>query len=428
MPRARIEKEPMTSNVSMRIAASARAGLEGVLLPWFERAAHVCLENTRPTLVVVPLRSHAYSLKESLLEHGTSILGLRFVTPAQLRELLAPRANVSLALREHLRLLLSTAAEECMTLPDKPDEQSARILEADYLAAKSVRRAPDHLLRTLDQLDAAGWDFSDLNLSSLHQIVRRFHRRLELCGFELIHTADRRALNEAGENPPLFADILVTGFNAAHWPLWPLLQAAVASSVEATVLLEDPRDEARDLDEAWVGTWEESFGEAKPVAPTAHSVPDALFTEAEMRGEVSSAAARSFLVGANSVEQAEAIAQQCLRFLAEADCTSVAIVFSAPGALPRLVAGTLVELEIPHHDGLAHFQPGPFETADWHAWLELQQSPRVNSLLQFINTVANREELFPALRPNFEKTLRSAYADLLVDDLEILQRYCASET
>ena len=66
------------------------------------------------------------------------------------------------------------------------------MLEPDYLAAKSVRRAPDHLLRTLDQLGSAGWDFSALNLPALRQIVRQFHRRLDLCGFELIHRRPAR--------------------------------------------------------------------------------------------------------------------------------------------------------------------------------------------------------------------------------------------
>ncbi len=426
MPRGRAENE---SSVSLHLAASPRVGLESVILPWFERAARGCLEHAEPTIVAVPFRSQAYALKRSLLEHGLSLFGLRFVTPAQLRELLTDPAQTNLALREHLRLLLATAAEECMKLPEDSAEQTARMLDPDYLAAKSVRRAPDHLLRTLDQLGAAGWNFSDLNLPSLAQIVRQFHRRLDLCGFELIHAVDRRALDEAKKSPPLFANILVTGFNAAHWPLWPLLRAAVAASSEAAVLLEDPRDEARDLDEAWVGTWEESFGEAKPAAPRATASPpgEALFSEAEMRGEGSFETKRSFLVGANTVEQAEAVAQQCVQFLSQPDCTNVGIIFSTSGALPRLVTDALTRLKIPHHDGLAHFQPGPFEAADWRAWLELQQSPRTNALLQFINALPNREELFPQLRSSFERTIRSAYADLLVDDLEILERYCASD-
>src|SRR5207249_9003852 len=68
------------------------------------------------------------------------------------------------ALPIYLRLLLSVAAEECMKLPEDPPLREKRMLEADFLAAKSVARAPDHLLRTIDQLGAAGWDFSAVEL------------------------------------------------------------------------------------------------------------------------------------------------------------------------------------------------------------------------------------------------------------------------
>src|SRR5207248_3928116 len=122
----------------------------------------------------------------------------------------------------------------------------------------------------------------------------------------------------------------------------------------------------------------------------------------------------------------EAVAQQSLHFLADPACDRIGIVFSGPGALPRLVANALARLDIPHYDGLAHFLPGLFEAADWRAWLQLQQSPRINSLLHFINALPERDELFPDLSPHtFERTLRSAYAEVLIDDLDILQSFCA---
>lgn len=400
---------------------------ETVLLPWFQTAGRVSWQQQHPTLVVVPFRDHAYAIKGLLLDRGLSLLGIRFVSPAALRESLAARTGLRLAPREHLRLLLSIAAEECMKLPDDPALQEKRILEADFLAARSVTRAPDHLLRTIDQLGAAGWDFSAVELPALREIAARFHRQLADCGFELIHTADQRALEQALTSPPLFANILVTGFNGAHWSLWPLLQAAVASAKEATVLLDDPRDEARDIDETWAGTWEEAFGEAKPVSLPVNQITDSLFSEEEMRGASADSTDRSFLVGADTTEQAEAIAQQSLHFLADSSCVCVGIVFSGPGALPRLLANALARLDIPHHDGLAHFLPGPFEAADWHAWLQLQQSPRINSLLQFVNALPQPGELFPDLSPHvFDRTLRAAYAEVLIDDLQILQHFCAA--
>ncbi len=253
-----------------------------------------------------------------------------------------------------------------------------------------------------------------------------FTSNSERCGFELIHVADRRALEDAEKSPPLFANVLVTGFNGAHWPLWPLLHAAVVSAKEATVLLDDPRDEARDLDETWVGTWEEAFDEAKTIPSSPNPISGSLFSEEEMRGVSAAPVDCSFLVGVDITEQAAAIAQQCLQFLANSACVSVGVVFSGPGALPRLVSNTLTRLEIPHHDGLAHFAPGRFELPDWRAWLELQQSPRIDSLIIFVKAISETIELFPGLTPHtFERTLRHAYAEVLIDDLDVLQRFCA---
>jgi hypothetical protein len=429
MPKKCVETDRPSAQVSLHIGASFRAAWETVLLPWFQAAGRVSWQQRQPTLVAVPFRSQAYALKRLLLDRGVSLLGIRFVSPAELRELLAARSEMRLALREHLRLFLSITAEECMKLPEDPAFRAKRMLEADFLAAKSVARAPDHLLRTIDQLGAAGWGFSAVELPAFREITTRFQQRLTDCGFELIHKADRRALDQAVASPPLFTSLLVTGFNGAHWALWPLLKAAVISANQATVLLDDPRDVARDIDETWVGTWEEAFGEAKPISLPVNQLTDSLFSEEEMRGASVGPAKRSFVVGADTTEQAEAVAQQCLHFLADPSCARVGIIFSSAGALPRLVADGLARLDIPHHDGLAHYLPGIFEKADWRAWLQLQESPRINSLLHFLNGLSNYSELFPDLSFSaFEKTLRSAYAEVLIDDLDILQRFCAQET
>ena len=255
-----------------------------MLLPWFRAVSETAWQESRPTAVVVPFRSHAYALKSFLLDRDVSLLGVHFLSTAQLRELLSAGSESHLPLREHLRLLLSIAAEECMELPEDPALREKRMLEADFLAAKSVARAPDHLLRAIDRLGAAGWDFSAVELPALREVEARFQKHVAHCGFELIHTADRRAAKNAVKVEPLFANLLVTGFNGAHWPLWQLLQAAVASARGATVLLDDPPDETRDLDETWVGSWEELFGEAKPVLPLVREAGESLFSETEMRG------------------------------------------------------------------------------------------------------------------------------------------------
>ncbi len=245
------------TQVSLWIGTSVAAARENVLLPWFHDGRTRFLATSKAdrgsrSISEPRLRAEIIPPRKERLAFGRSLL-----TPSQLRELLAAGSESRLPLREHLRLLLAIAAEECMELPDDPERREKRMQEPDYLAAKSVARAPDHLLRAIDQLGAAGWDFSAVDLPALREIEARFQKLVARCGFELIHIADGRAAIKARKADPLFANLLVIGFNAAHWPLWPLLQAAAVSAREATVLLDDPPDETRDLDETWVGSWEE---------------------------------------------------------------------------------------------------------------------------------------------------------------------------
>ncbi len=79
-----------------------------------------------------------------------------------------------------------------------------------------------------------------------------------------------------------------------------------------------------------------------------------------MRGQASptQTARFDFLIGTNASEQAQAIARQCVRYLSEQKCSRLGVIFPGAGALPRLVASALAQLEIPHNDGLAHMCRG----------------------------------------------------------------------
>jgi hypothetical protein len=154
-------------------------------------------------------------------------------------------------LREHLRLLLAVTAEE-FAAGMGDNEESA-------LVAKSIARDPNHFLRALDQLGAAGWAFEEIDSPPLREIAARFEKQARDCGFTFVYEADRAAVRGAEKSGALFSNLLLFGFDASHWPLWPLLRAATLVSEDATVVLNDPRDEAREVDETWVGTWPRSF-------------------------------------------------------------------------------------------------------------------------------------------------------------------------
>jgi PD-(D/E)XK nuclease superfamily len=399
-------------HVALQIASSPREAWDGVIEPWFRAVVPVSWKQELPSGVVVPTRAHAHALKQRLVEEGYSELGIQFVTPAALRDLLGDQGDSMLPLREHLRFLLGVAAQE--------------LNDGENLAAKAVVRAPEHLLRAIDRLETAGWNFESAGPAAFHPIVRRFREQLRNCHFSLPGEFDRRLLEHRSAKPAAFTNLLVAGFDSAHWPRWHLLRAAVRAAERATVVLDEPRGrDPSEFEYCWIGSWEEAFGEAKRVTKRAAISGDSLFSEAEMRGEPRGATRFDFLIATNAAEQAHAIAAQCLHYLIDEKCTRLAVVFSSPGALPRLVADALAIRGILHNDGFAHPLPGIFEAPEWQAWLDLQAGPRLDSFLRFLNALPDPTVVTPNLnRSVLENILRESWAEVLLDDLQVLAEFC----
>ncbi len=374
-------------------------------------------------MVVTASRSQAYFFRSRLLAEGKSLLGIKFLSPPQLREVLLRDLNLRVPLREHLRLLLSVTSEE---FARKSSDDEA------VLIAKSIARDPDRFLRAIDELRAAGWTFDEIDSPALREIAAKFEEQVHECDFTFVHDADWAAVTQTRNLQPVFGNLLLFGFDAAHWPLWPLLESATLCADEATVLLTDPRDEARDLDETWIGTWEETFGPVDVTPPASVSSRVLLRGQDEDEdGAPSELFTRSlptdvhFVVGRDISHQARAIVALAAKFLANPNSERLGILFSGRGALSRLVATFLESAGIAHNDGIAHFAPSPFDNDAWRAWLELQETPRLKPLLRFLR--ATREQIFAELSiPEVEQTLRRAYNNVLIDDIELLRDYCAN--
>src|SRR5437870_12516075 len=334
------EVKKSSANVSLHIGASPEAAWENVVRPWFETIGETAF-NVQPAAVVTASRSQGYFFRNQLLSAGKSLVGVKFLSPPQLRETLLRQVRLKLPLREHLRLLLAVTAEE-FAAENLDNEESA-------LVAKSTARDPDHFLRALDQLGAAGWAFEEIDSPPLREIAARFEKQARDCGFTFVYEADRAAVRSAEKSGALFSNLLLFRFDASHWPLWPLLRAAALVSEEATIVLNDPRDEARDVDETWVGTWEETFGVAEVIPAvderSTSSVAQALATPSKKI---------HFVIGRDTTQQARAIVALTAKFLADPKCERLGILFAGPGALPRLVATFLEAAKIAHNDGIAH--------------------------------------------------------------------------
>ncbi len=417
MPKAKRSDREDSREVSLHIGASFAGAWESVVLPWFELAAATAFTHNKPVVVLTPFAADAMFLRYKLLEHGISLLGVKFLTPAQLREMIV-QDGAPIPLREHLRLLLSIAAEECADSQDAPLAAIAR----------SVARAPNHLLRAIDRVGAPGWSFGDVAPPALRTIAGKFSELVRQCGFQLLHEADRAAIETAQTAAPRLGSLLVTGFSAAHWHLWPLLQATVSSVERAAVILEYPRDQTRASDETWVGTWEEVFGAAHPFSsPTERSRPfSELVRPANAPVDLADRDGPHSLVGLNTSEQAQAIAGMALKFLGEKSCTRLGILFPCAGALPRLVSELLTRSGIPHNDAIGHLAPGEFENAAWNTWLELQENHQLGPLLRFLD--ANPESRAELSIQTLRDELQRGYCKLLIDDIAVLREYCARQT
>lgn len=403
--------------VSLHLANSFDDAWEDVIAPWFNQVLPGAWQRELPSLVVVPTRGQANDIKARLIAKGASHLGLQFVTPSRLRALLARDDATPTAQPEFLRLLLAIAASE---MEDRPNESEA-------LAAKAVARAPASLLRALDRLESAGWKFEELGLPSFAPVVQRFNELLKKCGFVLRGESDRNRLEQPTLGRGEFSNLLICGFDGAHWAEWFLLRSAVELAENATIVLEEPRENFSDVDLCWIGSWEEVCGEAKRVSRAATALGDSLFSEMEMRGGAETAKRFDFLIGTNFSEQAEAITRQCVHYLADEKCTRLGVIFPGSGALPRLVASSLERLEILHNDGLGHIVPGIFESAEWQAWIALQRAPRLNPFLRFLNALPDPTVVSPKIsRQVFEKVLHESYKEVLLDDLELLREFCAA--
>jgi hypothetical protein len=422
MPRKTTEVRE--NSVSLHLASSFQSAWENVLFRWFKRVARAPLEIQKPVAVVTASRAQADFLRNQLLACGVALLGVKFLTPPQLRELLLRRSGLKLPLREHLRLLLAITADE---LANKSKDSSTQTS-----VAKSIARDPDNFLRAFDQLRAAGCELNELEPPILRELATTFEKRVHQSGFTLVHEADRFLVKTDNEAVIEFGDLLVSDFDGAHWPLWPLLRATVRRSRRATVLLKNPRDEARDLDEAWIGTWEEHFGETDATP----SLPNETIAFSELTQPLESAAAVTarkseplphvhFLMGRDAGEQARAIAAVALSFLNESTCATIGILLPGPGALARLAAQMLDALAIPHNDSIAHAMRGTFDNEEWRAWLDLQHRPQLGPLLRFLNHSSAAVEFFPKLLlREIEKTLRRACGDILINDVHVLTEYC----
>jgi hypothetical protein len=392
--------------------------------PWLRAQAAQAWKEARPTVVLTPGRAEGFYLRSRLVAEGQPLLGVRFWTPSDARKFLLAHypVRVGAATQAELRLLARSCAER---LTQRGDSENASL--------RSVIREPAAFLRAYDLLLGAGWDPSSDGAEYGRELAREWQREMEKSGIATQAGLHRRLRQEASASPqPEIANLLVSGFNAAHWPLWDLLKAVVLSTEQTVVALSQPGIFAETTDQLWNSSWED-FAKMEIVIPELPlEYPQATFSrlaasyESGDRGTIADLDL-TFCVTPNLATQTRAVVLRALDFLQRDDCTRLGIVFPEANALALGVAGELRRLQVPMNDGPGTLTPGLFEQRGWQAWLALQEEPGVPHLIAWLRA-CDAEGRSAGAEPGLPmetivNVVEGALGETLVDDLSFLAQH-----
>jgi len=409
--------------------ASVEEQWQALVGPWLREQAVTAWKNSKPTVILTPSRAESFYLRSRLVAEGVPYLGLRFWTPSDARKSLLAESSPGLQ--------AATLAEQRLVARDCAVRLSSRA-SANKATLESVIREPGAFLRAYDLLLAAGWDPAREGSSYGRDLAKEFQRDLDANGIATqagLHRHLRRQITSG--RGPLIANLLVVGFNAAHWPLWDLLKAVVSAAAEPTVALLHPRTFGQDVDQLWNGSWEEfaqTIAESPFKLPNTDPVDEPAGPFAELvasyeQGAVGSvdAADLSFLVTPDLASQIRAVTLKALDYLKRDDCTRLGMVFPEANALALGVAEELRRLHIPLDDGTGVLTPGIFERRCWLSWITLQEEPGVQRLIAWMRA-CEAHGVSCGLKSGLSARraadiIESALGETLVDDLNFLARH-----
>jgi hypothetical protein len=404
--------------------------------PWLREQAGAAWKNPKPTVILTPSRAESFYLRSRLVEEGISFLGLRFWTPSDARKFLLGEMSpeIETATQAELRLVARACAEKLA----QNNGTNATLT--------SVIREPGAFLRAYDLLLGAGWDPALEGAVYGRELAREMQHALEefrIATQAGLHRRLRREISSRDE--PLIANLLVIGFNAAHWPLWDLLKAVVFSAEQAVVALTAPREFGEKIDQLWHGSWEEvTRTEAiSPIGPLSSIPPDepnvpfvnlvASYekgdpaTRARSRDAAADTADLTFCVTPDLASQIRTVVLQALDYLKRDSCTRLGIVFAEANALALGVAEELRRLDIPLDDGTGSLAPGLFERRCWRSWIELQKEPGVQRLIAWLRACEAQGVSYGTeiKARKIAKAIDGALGESQVDDLDFLAQQLA---
>ena len=340
--------------------ASIEEQWQTVTGPWLRAMVDAAWRNPKPTVILTPSRAESFYIRSRLVEEGVNFLGLRFWTPSDARTFLLGELSpeIATATQTELRLVARMSAEALLKAGKSTDQATLN----------STVQEPGPFLRAYDLLWGAGWDPAQAGVAYGRGLAAEMNRQLQQKGIATQAGIHRKLLERLTSAPdePLLANLLVVGFNAAHWPLWDLLRATVSTAGQTLISLSEPRVFGEVVDQLWISSWEEVMKTSVEVPEGAIDETDEspfvpLIKSYENGTQVDAREANlSFLVAPSLAIQAQAIVLQAVDYLKRESCTRLGIVFPEANALALEVAEQLAKLDILIDDGTGSICPGIF--------------------------------------------------------------------
>lgn len=385
---------------------------EGVLEDWFvERFAGQL--NELPCAVVVPNDAAVQFIKEQLLKRDMGLLGVVFYKPGNLRHYLSKAYNCfeTVELRENLHLLMKVVARELK----------------DNAVARAAAIEPEQFVRLADLLEATGWQIGVLKNESIRNLIKKYQEARQRYGMitaqSITHSLSKLSKNQGFA----FSNLLVFGFSSKHWGSYNILLSAVRASKEKTLCFLT-QDNARLIDQAWLGSWEQELGVSKRIAGELNSRRFAYlsycFDEVAMPAQATKDYLPEIYIAENILREAEVIVARIAKALVTGEVSRLGVVLpSQTSPLGREVARLLEEEEIAHYNHLGYVGGNSRGRQLFEFWMAWQKKRRLGAFLSFLNELVNEGILQVTYLKAFETSSYKALQTLLTDDLEVIFTY-----
>lgn len=395
-------------SLTLVTAASFGAAWNEHLGPWFAETGARAWKSQLPSAIVAPNHASAMQLRRLMQDMGVPIFNVRLWSVDDLGKYLAEKLSIGPAIIEpvDLTLLARSVAESLHN--EYPSDQ----------AIETLARVPAPLIEVLNTLESGGWDLSQLEGSAFRKVAARLKDALSAAG--MATQAQRRFELEAKSRgrAPLIESLLLAGFDASHFALWPVLKASVTLCKQAMVVTSLMGPRAEDFEMTWMGSWEqlgaEVVGDGDPEVPPLTALAEA-YDEPTVAGGSFPDAHVQFGFSRDDASQAQAIARRVVESLEQGQ-KPVCVLVPEEGPLAREVSLILSSHEIAHYCSIAPVIVAEEERA-WHALLDAINTPDAVHLARLCACHAFPKQMTEATPGQLSQAILRTVDDLLLQAL-----------